>query len=148
MTVKEFNQDILPLYNHAKSFINNVHNAISKSGSEAEKQFAIIGWNDEVQTTIKCALNYAEENARKHTDVDINKVKNNTLTNKNNTDVFTHFCKSDNEVYPGCFAIYARVIEETAEWVTIDRFQKWGAVPCGIVTISREDFDRYYKEIK
>ena len=29
-----------------------------------------------------------------------------------------------------------------------DRFQKWGAVPCGTVTISRKDFDKYYKEIK
>lgn len=145
MTVKEFNQDVLPLYNHAKSFINNVYNAISKSGAEAEKQFAIIGWNDEVRTTIKCALNYAEENARKH--IDVHKVTNNTITNKDNTEEFTHVCKSDREEFPGCFAIFARVIEETADWVTIDRFQKWGAVPCGIVTISRKDFDKYYTRL-
>lgn len=146
MTVKQFNEYVLPLYNHAKSFINNVNHAISKSGAETERQFTIIGWNDEVQTTIKCALNYAEENARKH--IDVHKVTNNIITNKDNTDVFTHVCKSDNEVYPSCFAIYARIIEETDDWVTIDRFQKWGAVPCGIVTVSRKDFDRYYKEIK
>lgn len=146
MTVKEFNQDVLPLYSHAKSFINNVHNAISKSGEEAEKQFAVIGWNDEVRTTIKCALNYAEENARNH--IDINKVTNNTPTKNDNTDEFTHVCMSDKDRFPSCFAIYARVIEQIDDWVTIDRFQKWGAVHCGITTISRENFERYYKEIK
>lgn len=145
MTVKEFNQDVLPLYNHAKSFIYNVDNAISKSGEEAEKQFAIIGWNDEVQTTIKCALNYAEENARKHIEVD--KGMNSTPINNDITDEFTHVCKSDKDKFPSCFAIYARVVEQTFDWVTIDRFQKWGAVHCGIVTISRKDFERYYTRL-
>nr|CAI9751452.1 hypothetical protein DGKKSRWO_DGKKSRWO_CDS_0161 [uncultured phage]CAI9752340.1 hypothetical protein CVNMHQAP_CVNMHQAP_CDS_0163 [uncultured phage] len=66
---------------------------------------------------------------------------------KKKTSLFTHICKSDKEKYPSCFAIYARVIEETDDLVTIDRFQKWGAVHCGIITISRKDFNKYYKEV-
>ena len=61
---------------------------------------------------------------------------------------FTHICKSDKEIYPSCFAIYARIISEDKDSVTIDRFSKWGAVHIGEVTLSRKDFERYYKEIK
>lgn len=61
---------------------------------------------------------------------------------------FTHICKSDKEIYPSCFAIYARIISENKDSVTIDRFSKWGAVHIGKLTLSRENFERYYKEIK
>lgn len=61
---------------------------------------------------------------------------------------FTHICKSDKEQFPSCFAVYARVIDENNDSVTVDRFNKWGAVHIGEVTLSRKDFERYYKEIK
>lgn len=60
---------------------------------------------------------------------------------------FTHICKSDNDYYPTTFTIYARVVEYDNNSVTIDRFQKFGALPLKRITISREDFDRYYKPI-
>ena len=40
---------------------------------------------------------------------------------------FTHICKSDKEIYPSCFAIYARIISENKDSVLIDRFSKWGS---------------------
>ena len=61
---------------------------------------------------------------------------------------FTYICKSDKEIYPSCFAVYARIISKDKDSITIDRFSKWGAVHIGEVTLSREDFERYYKEIK
>lgn len=61
---------------------------------------------------------------------------------------FTHICKSCKEIYPSQFAIYARIIKETDDSVTIDRFQKWGVVHCGVATISREDFNKYYKRLQ
>lgn len=60
---------------------------------------------------------------------------------------FTHICKSDNDYYPTTFSIYARVIGENDRSVTIDRFQKFGALPLKRITISRKDFERYYKPI-
>lgn len=60
---------------------------------------------------------------------------------------FTYICKSNKEIYPSQFAIYARIIEETDDSVTLDRFQKWGAVHCGVITISHEDFNKYYKRL-
>lgn len=60
---------------------------------------------------------------------------------------FTHICKSDNDYYPTTFTIYARVVEENDNSVTIDRFQKFGALPLKRITISRKDFERYYKPI-
>lgn len=60
---------------------------------------------------------------------------------------FTHICKSDNDYYPTTFTIYARVVEDGDKSVTLDRFQKFGALPLKRITISREDFERYYKPI-
>lgn len=60
---------------------------------------------------------------------------------------FTHICKSDRDIYPNEFSIYARVIKTTEYSVTIERFQKFGCLPVGKVTLSSEDFDKYYKEI-
>lgn len=139
MTVEEFNKDIIPKIRHARTFLNSIGNAVYKSGPEAMKQFTCIGWNKETTNTILVALDKLEEEARNNIDT--------TKQDSSNSEVFTHVCKSDREEFPGCFAIFARVIEETADWVTIDRFQKWGAVHCGIVTISRKDFDRYYTRL-
>lgn len=61
---------------------------------------------------------------------------------------FTHICKSDNDLYPTTFSIYARLVEDYGESVTIERFQKFGALPLKSITISKDDFDRYYKPIK
>lgn len=61
---------------------------------------------------------------------------------------FTHICQYDGEIYPSCFAIYARIISENEDSVTIDRFSKWGAVHIGKLTLSRENFEEYYKEMK
>lgn len=60
---------------------------------------------------------------------------------------FTHICKSDNDYYPTTFTIYARVVEENENSVTLDRFQKFGALPLKRITISIEDFERYYKPL-
>lgn len=61
---------------------------------------------------------------------------------------FTHICKSDNDYYPTTFSIYARIVDEDDKSVTLDRFQKFGALPLKSITISKEDFCRYYKPIK
>ncbi len=60
---------------------------------------------------------------------------------------FTHICQSDKLYYPNTFSIFARIVEETEESVTIDRFLKFGALPLRRITISRADFDRYYRPI-
>lgn len=60
---------------------------------------------------------------------------------------FTHICQSDKLYYPDTFSIFARIVEENNESVTIDRFQKFGALPLKRLTISRADFDRYYRPI-
>ena len=58
---------------------------------------------------------------------------------------FTHICKARGLINE--FSIFAKVITEDEKTVTIDRFQKFGSLHIGIITISREDFERYYKEI-
>lgn len=60
---------------------------------------------------------------------------------------FTHICQSDKLYYPNTFSIFARIVEENEESVIIDRFQKFGALPLKRLTISRADFDRYYRPI-
>ena len=61
---------------------------------------------------------------------------------------FTHICKSYNDLYPTAFSIYARLVEDYGKSVTIERFQKFGALPLKSITISKDDFDRYYNPIK
>lgn len=61
---------------------------------------------------------------------------------------FTHICKSDNDSYPTTLSIYAKLVEDQGQSVTIERFQKFGALPLKSITISKDDFDRYYKPIK
>lgn len=61
---------------------------------------------------------------------------------------FTHICKSDNDYYPTTFSIYTQIVDEDDKSVTLDRFQKFGALPLKSITISKEDFYRYYRPIK
>lgn len=61
---------------------------------------------------------------------------------------FTHICKSDRDRYPTVFSIYARVIERDENTVTVERFMKFGALPMDKITISKKEFDRYYKELE
>ena len=61
---------------------------------------------------------------------------------------FTHVCKSDKDLYPTTFTIYARVVDQNDESVTLDRFQKFGALPLKRITISKADFNRYYQTVK
>lgn len=70
------------------------------------------------------------------------------MENKVEEKLFTHICKSDREIYPSSFAIWAYVLDEDAESVLLDRYMKYGAIHVGEVRISRSDFERYYKEIK
>jgi hypothetical protein len=58
---------------------------------------------------------------------------------------FTHICKARGLINQ--FSIFAKIVSEDENTVTIDRFQKFGSLHIGIITISREDFERYYKEI-
>jgi len=58
---------------------------------------------------------------------------------------FTHICKARGLINE--FSIFAKIVSEDENTVTIDRFQKFGSLHIGIITISREDFERYYKEI-
>ena len=60
---------------------------------------------------------------------------------------FTNICKSDREIYPSVFSIYARIIKIDKDSVTIERFQKFGCLPVGKLTLSSKDFAKYYKEI-
>lgn len=60
---------------------------------------------------------------------------------------FTHICQPGRLYYLDTFSIFARIVEESEESVTIDRFQKFGALPLKRITISRNDFDHYYRPI-
>lgn len=60
---------------------------------------------------------------------------------------FTHICKSYKDLFPTVFSIFARVICEDKSSVTIDRFAKFGSLPVGKITISRKDFEKYYKSV-
>lgn len=66
----------------------------------------------------------------------------------NESNLFTHICKSDRDIYPTEFTIYAYIINEDDEAVLLDRYMKYGAIHVGEVRISRSDFERYYEEIK
>ncbi len=58
---------------------------------------------------------------------------------------FTHICKSKGLV--NGFSIFAKVLKSDDENVTIDRFQKFGALHIGAITISKSNFDLYYDSI-
>lgn len=57
----------------------------------------------------------------------------------------THICKAKGLV--NGFSIFARVVDETDDTVTIERYQEFGALKIRNITISKEDFERYYKKI-
>lgn len=61
---------------------------------------------------------------------------------------FTHICKSDRERYPTEFSLYSRVIEMDENTVTVERFVKFGAIPIGKITISKKEFNIYYKRLE
>lgn len=61
---------------------------------------------------------------------------------------FTHICQSDRELCPTTFSIYAIAKYNLDGTVTVDRYMKYGALPIGKITIPKESFYRYYKEIK
>lgn len=70
----------------------------------------------------------------------------NAVATKNTA--FTHICKSDLELYPSAFACWARIIAEDENTVTFERFMKYGALPVGKATVSRKDFERYYRVLE
>lgn len=45
------------------------------------------------------------------------------------------------------FTIFANVIGCTENTVTLERFQKFGIFFIGEITMSKEDFERYYEDI-
>ncbi len=57
----------------------------------------------------------------------------------------THICKAKGLI--NGFSIFARVVDETDDTVTIERYQEFGALKIKNITISKEDFERYYKKI-
>ncbi len=57
----------------------------------------------------------------------------------------THICKAKGLV--NGFSIFARVVDETDDTVTIERYQEFGALKIRNIMISKEDFERYYKKI-
>ena len=59
---------------------------------------------------------------------------------------FTHLCKSDRDLYPTEFTIFAMAQYNLDGTVTVDRFQKFGALHVGKITIPKEAFEKYYKE--
>lgn len=59
--------------------------------------------------------------------------------------VCTHICKAEGLV--NSFSIFAKILESDGETVTIDRFQKFGALHIGAITISQADFERYYAPV-
>lgn len=61
---------------------------------------------------------------------------------------FTHICKSDREIYPSEFALFARVQYNEDGTVTVDRYQKFGAIHCGKVILDKKTFDKYYTKIE
>lgn len=64
-----------------------------------------------------------------------------------NTDenYYTHICKAEGLINE--FSIFARVVDETDDTITIERFQMFGALKIRNITISKQDFERYYKKI-
>ena len=110
-------------YEKAKKYFQKVLDSAVKSGKSYELNQA---GNSEISTVIE-ALDKQ---------IEIEKAQ------------FTHICKSDNDYYPTTFSIYARIVDEDDKSVTLDRFQKFGALPLKSITMSKNDFDGYYKQIK
>lgn len=76
------------------------------------------------------------------------KYKNNGVYRVIETDYFTHFCKSDFEYRPSKNAIFAKIVDETDDTVTIERFTEYGKFEVGNITLTRENFVKHFDEIK
>ena len=61
MNVKDYNRIIVPKIYAAKGFLGAFHNALDKSGPEAEKQMRGIGWNEEMRDFLLEVLNAFEK---------------------------------------------------------------------------------------
>lgn len=110
-------------YEKAKQYFQNVLSSAAKSGNSYELNQ--VGYSE-----ISIAIEALDKQ------IEIEKAQ------------FTHICKSNNDLYPTTFSIYARIAEDYGQSITIERFQKFGALPLGNITISKDDFNRYYKPIK
>lgn len=60
MTIKEYNTQIAPKIRHADVCVANLFNAIQKTTSEhdAMHQLTCLGWDDEIVTVIRTALEH------------------------------------------------------------------------------------------
>lgn len=74
-----------------------------------------------------------------------NKLENGTLIEVDEN-YHTHICKANGLINE--FSIFARVVDKTDDTVTIERYQKFGALKIRNITISKADFKRYYQKIK
>lgn len=62
MTVEEYNKVFLPKIDHASGFVHSLEHAMQKTNDydEAMRQLNCIGWSDELQETMKTALEFYE----------------------------------------------------------------------------------------
>ncbi len=44
------------------------------------------------------------------------------------------------------FTLFAKILGETEDKVTIQRYMRWGKLDCGVATLSRKDFELFYEK--
>lgn len=59
---------------------------------------------------------------------------------------FNYCCGSGDKLNE--FSIFANIIAEDGDSVTLERFQKFGELKLRDVTLSRKDFEMYYQKIE
>ena len=90
--------------------------------------------------------NFREYEKRKNVELDCDTFKDKSRFIEVDENYYTHICKARGLIDE--FSIFARVVDQTENAVTIERYQKFGALKIGNITISKHDFERYYKPIK
>ena len=62
MTVQDYNNKFLPVYNKASSFVSCLEHALEKSDDNARMQLRVIGWDEQTKMLLLHALSLLKQN--------------------------------------------------------------------------------------
>lgn len=79
---------------------------------------------------------------------DVKKSLNKVITGKGDiiVDNFTHICKGNGPVNE--FSIFANIVKDNGDTVTIERYQSFGNLNIPNITLSKDEFNSYYEPIE
>lgn len=79
---------------------------------------------------------------------DVKKSLNKVITGKGDiiVDNFTHICKGNGSVNE--FSIFANIVKDNGDTVTIERYQRFGNLNIPNITLSKDEFISYYEPIE